>query len=253
MTNQLISSYIPAFIFILLRVGIVIMLLPFFGSRNFPAQMKIGLSVAFALILTPLIEIKIANNELIPLMVMREIILGIAFGFTARFVFFAIEMSGQIISNAIGLSIAQSFNPEIGQSTEMSQLFGFIAMLIFLSIDAHHDLIYVFVKSYELLPGGEISLSGLIPSVVSIVKVMFIIALKLSAPVVMTMVVSHIMLGFVYKAAPQINIFFVAYPIYIFVGFIVLLIGLPMILTVTNGYLGSITEEVTKLLNSLRG
>ncbi len=253
MTDNIISSYITSFIFILLRTGIVIMLLPFFGSRNFPAQMKIGLSVAIAIILTPLIEIKITDNMLIPLIVIREIILGIAFGFTARFVFFAIEMAGQMISNAMGISIAQSFNPDIGQTTEMSQLLGFIAMLLFLSIDAHHDLIYAFVKSYELLPGGQVSVNGLLISAMSIVKAMFIIALKLSAPVVMTMVVSHILLGFVYKAAPQINIFFVAYPVYIFVGLVVLLIGLPMILTVTNNYLGSITEEITKVLGALRG
>lgn len=253
MTDNVISSYIPTFIFILLRTAIVIMLLPFFGSRNFPAQMKVGLSVAIAIILTPLIEIKITHNGMIPLIVSREIILGIAFGFTARFVFFAIEMAGQMISNAMGISIAQSFNPEIGQSTEMSQLFGFIAMLLFLSIDAHHDLIYTFIKSYELLSIGYISINGLLNSVISIIKVMFVIALKLSAPVVMTMLVSHILLGFVYKAAPQINIFFVAYPVYIFVGLVVLLIGMPMILLITRNYLGSVTEEITKVLNALKG
>jgi flagellar biosynthesis protein FliR len=253
MNTEIITPYIPKFLFILLRAGIIIVLLPFFSSKNFPAQMKIGLAVAFALVLTPVVELTIPGKGAIPLMVMHEVILGITFAFAARFVFFAIEMTGQMISNAMGLSIASVFNPEIGQSSEVSQLLGFIAMLIFLGMDAHHDLIYIFVQSYEWLPAGQISLVNLVPAVVSLGSAMFIIALKLSAPVILTMVVSHVILGFVYKAAPQINIFFVAYPVYIFVGLVVLIIGMPVLLSVTEGYIGTIKDEMARVLITVKG
>ena len=244
---EILAEYIPNFLFILLRAGIIIMLLPFFGSMSFPARLKIGFAVAIALILTPIVEFKVPAKG-IPLIVFHEIILGVAFGFAARFVFFAIEIAGQVVSNTMGLTVAHIFNPDMGQSTELSQLFGFIAMLVFLSMDAHHDLISIFVKSYEWLPPGEISVGNVIPVVLSLGSTMFLIALKVSTPVVITMVISHIILGFVYKAAPQINIFFVAYPVYLFVGFVVILVGMPVFVNLMGGYLGGVKDEITKVI-----
>lgn len=253
MTNMdIFAKYIPNFLLILLRAGIIVSLLPFFGSRYFPAQIKVGLAVAIAFILTPIVELHIPEKG-IPLLVFNEIVLGIAFGFVARFVFFAVEIAGQVISNSMGLSIANVFNPEIGQSTELSQFFMFIGMLIFLAMDAHHDLIYIFVKSYEWLPAGEITIRNIVPAVVSLGSTMFIIAFKISAPVIIIMLISHILLGFVYKAAPQINIFFVAYPIYIFVGLLVIFIGMPVFVNVMGGYLNTIKDEMTKVMAVARG
>jgi len=246
------AKYLPNFLFILLRAGIVIVLLPFFGSKEFPAQMKIGIAVAIAIILTPVVEIKIPDKSAIPITIVQEIILGMAFAFSARFVFFALEMTGQMVSNAMGLSIAHIFNPDMGQTTEISQIFVFIAMLLFLSMDAHHDLIYMFVRSYEWLPVGKVALGNIVPAIISLGSTMFVIAIKLSAPVILTMVISHVILGFVYKAAPQINIFFVAYPIYIFVGMTVIVIGMPVLISVMSAYLGTMRDEMTKVLVAMR-
>ena len=249
---DILTNYLPNFLFILLRAGIVIILLPFFGSKEFPAQVKIGLIVAIALILTPVVAIKVPAKSAIPLAVVQELILGMAFAFSARFVFWALEMAGQMISNSMGLSIAHVFNPDMGQTTEISQILVFIAMLVFLSMDAHHDIIYMFVKSYEWLPVGKMALGNIVPAIISLGSTMFIIALKLSAPVILTMVISHLILGFVYKAAPQINIFFVAYPIYIFVGMVVILIGMPVLINVTGAYLGTMRDEMAKVLVTMR-
>jgi flagellar biosynthesis protein FliR len=252
MNMDIFAKYLPNFLFILLRAGIIIVMLPFFGSKEFPAQIKIGLAVAIAIILTPIVEIMVPDKSAIPMTIVQEIILGMAFAFSARFVFYALEMTGQMISNAMGLSIAHIFNPDMGQTTEISQIFVFIGMLLFLSMDAHHDLIYMFVKSYEWLPVGKVAIGNIVPAIISLGSTMFVIAIKLSAPVILTMVISHVVLGFVYKAAPQINIFFVAYPIYIFVGMTVILIGMPVLISVTGGYLGTMRDEMTKVLIAMR-
>src|SRR4030043_437663 len=246
------EKYIYNFLFILLRAGIVISLLPCFGSQNFPVQFKIGFVIAIALVLTPIVELNISKTG-IPLTVMHEVVVGISLGLTARFIFFAVEMAGQVVSNAMGLSIATIFNPDFGQSTEIARFYGMMAMLIFFSMDAHHDLIYVFVKSYEWLPGGQISVKDLIPEVISVSGEMFLIALKISAPVVIAMLISHLLLGFIYKAAPQMNIFFIGYPIYIFVGFIVILIGIPVFTHVIGGDLNGIKDEMIRVIAIGRG
>ncbi|MGQ9569996.1 MAG: flagellar biosynthetic protein FliR [Thermodesulfovibrionales bacterium] len=246
------SRYLYTFLLILLRSGIVISLLPFFGSKNFPSQFKIGLAVAIAFILTPIIEIKVTSSD-IPFLVMREVIFGITLGTIARCVFTGIEMAGHFASNAIGLSISSIFDPEIGQSAELAKLYGIITMLIFLSLDVHHDIIYVLVKSYEWLPSGQLIIKSLIGEIVSVTGTIFLIALKLGAPIIVAMLISHLLLGFLYKAAPQMNIFFVGFPVYIFIGFIVILISIPLLANLISGYLGGIKDELIRIIYIARG
>ncbi|MEW6569710.1 MAG: flagellar biosynthetic protein FliR [Nitrospirota bacterium] len=249
---DILAQYIPNFLFILLRAGIVIGFLPFFGSKNFPAQFKIGFAVAMALVLTPVVQLKVSNTD-IPVFVVREILFGIIFGLTARFIFFAVDMAGQVISNAMGLSISTIFNPDLDQSTEIARVYGIIAMLIFLAMDAHHDLIYVFVRSYEWLPGGHIEIKNLLAEMVSIGGRIFIIALKIGAPVVVAMLISNLLLGFIYKAAPQMNVFFVGFPVYITVGFIVILLSLPVFTNILGSYFYTIKDEMIKVITMAKG
>lgn len=246
------GRYIYNFLLILLRSGIVISLLPFFSSKNFPPQFKIGLAVAIALILTPIIEIKVIPSE-IPFLVMREVIFGIALGIVARSVFIGIEIAGHFASNAIGLSISSIFDPEIGQSAELAKLYGVLTMLIFLSLDAHHDIIYVLVRSYEWLPSGYLNMKYLVAEVVSVTGRVFLVAIKISAPVIVSMLITHLLLGFLYKAAPQMNIFFVGFPVYIFVGFVVILISIPTFVHLIGSYIDGIEEEMIKIISLAKG
>jgi len=246
------AHYIPNFFFILLRAGIVLGMLPVFGSANFPPQFRIGLAVAVALILAPVVDLSVPKIP-IPAVVMREVLFGMIFGLAARFVFYAVDMAGQVMSNATGISMAQSFNPEIGQSTELSSLYSIITMLLFLTMDAHHDLIALFVKSYEWLPLGTINALGLLTAGVGFVTKIFVIALKISAPVIIIMLLTNLLLGFIYKAAPQMNVFFVGYPLYLFLGFLVMLMSLPVFAYVMGGYFSSIPEEMGRVLLLMKG
>ncbi len=249
---ELLTQYIPNFLFILLRAGIMVSLLPFLSSDNFPAQVKIGFAVAVALILSPIVEFKVERPE-IPIVVMREIVFGIALGFSARLVFIAVDMAGQLMSTATGLSMASVFNPEMGQSTEISMVYGIIAMFVFLSMDAHHDLITIFVKSYEWIPAGHLNIQSLVFSIIAMGSKMFIIAIKVCAPVVTIMLIANILLGFIYKAVPQINIFFVAYPIYIALGFLVMIISMPVFIYVVGDYFTGIKDDMLRAIAAAKG
>jgi flagellar biosynthetic protein FliR len=250
---DLFSTYLPAFLFILVRAGAVIGFLPFFSSSYIPAKFKIGLIVATALILTPVVNFNVAKSE-IPLVVLREMLFGIVIGLAARFLFLAVEMAGQLMSSAAGLSAASVFNPDLGQeSTEIGNLYGLITMLIFLITDVHHDLIYLVVKSYEWLPGGQIDSGQLYKVVLSVCEKVFIIALKISAPVVLVMFLTNVLLGFIYKAVPQMNIFFVGYPVYLFVSLLVMLIGIPAFVSFVNGSLSTVKDEMARVIAVARG
>jgi len=246
-----ISRYIPGFFLIMIRAGFILIMLPFFGSKTIPAIFKIGLIIAIAALLTPVIDFRVREEE-IPLFILRELFTGITLGLVARIVFLAIETAGQIMSNAMGFSIATLFNPEIGQSTEVARLFSSILMLLFLSIDAHHDLIYIFARSYEWLPGGSFSLNSVLPYVINLTASLFVIALKVAAPVVTVMLITNILFGFLYRAAPQMNVFFVGYPVYIFLGLFVMLLSMPVFVGVSGTLLGTIKEDMLRTIELMR-
>ncbi len=252
MTPEIFSKYLPSFLFILLRTSIVMSFLPVFSSRNLPMQFKAGFLIVIAIFLAPIVEVKISLDEL-PFLVIQEAFFGIVLGMSARAIFMAVEMAGQVMSNVMGLSIATAFNPEIGQSTEIGRFYGLTAMLIFLTVDVHHDLIYVFVKSYEILQPGNIYAENLITRAISGGSNLFILALKLSAPVVIIMFILNIVFGFLYKAAPQMNIFFITYPVFIFVGFLVMLISVPVFINVLVDNFGTLKEQMSRVLSLARG
>lgn len=251
--NQLqdLAAFSPSmhtFLLVLLRASIFLGMLPVFGSRNLPVQFKIGLVVAFAALLTPIVHVELTDISL-PLLVMREAVLGIILGGTARAIFFAVEMGGQMISNAMGLSIATIFNPEMGQSSEVSRIYGIIAMLIVLAIDGHHELISVFVQSYDWLPVGQVNIHSLILNrVAGAGSKLFIIALKIGAPVLVGMVIVNILMGFLYKAAPQVNIFFVSFPVFIALGFLIMAMSVPVFVHFFAGQFHDVNNEMFRIL-----
>lgn len=246
------GQFLPSFLLVFLRVSIILLLFPIYGNKSLPAQFKIGLVIVLTFIIYSFIEINIKITTL-PLLVTREVAVGLILGFTCKLFFFVIEMAGQLISSSMGLSVASIFNPEMGQSTEISRFYSIIAVLIFLSIDGHHDLIYLLVKSYEILPVGSADFGKIFQISKELIEKMFFLAIKLSAPTVLLMLITNIYLAFISKAAPQMNIFFIGYPVYIFVGFLTILIGLPLFIVVIQEGLMGLKYDLEKILIILKG
>ncbi len=246
------SRFMTNFLFILIRASIFVSLLPVIGSRTLPAQFKIGFAVFIALLLTPVVKFEISEND-IPLLILKEMLMGAALGFAARFIFLAVNMAGDFISHTVGLSIAKVFNPEIGQSTYIAEVYGAMAMLLFFAMDAHHDLIYVFVKSYEVLPSGQLNIRPLTPEVLSMGSRFFVLAAKIAAPVVVGLLLSHLMTGILYKAAPQMNIFFITWPLNIFLGFLLIFLSIPVLVYVLDINFSGIKNDLARIIAIAKG
>lgn len=245
------SGYMVRFLLVLLRSSLFFSFLPILGSKTLPTLFRIGLAVAFALFLTPFVNFRAGEND-IPILVFREIVLGITLGLAVRFVFFGIEIAGQTISDSMGLSIATVFNPEMGQLTDISRFMTVFATLLFLATDTHHDLIAVFVRSYDLVPAGSADVNALVREGVALTGRIFVIALKLSAPVVVGIVTTNLLLAFVYKATPQINIFFISLPLYIGIGFLLLFLAVPAYVVAIGGSFGEIRTEMGRVIGMAR-
>jgi flagellar biosynthetic protein FliR len=246
------SRYIPNFLFILLRSSILISLLPVIGGKQMPSQFRLGLAVMVSILLTPVVQFDIAEQS-IPLLVVKEILIGLSLGITVRLIFMGVNMAGQFMSYVMGMSIGQVFNPEMGQSTSIAEVYGIMAMLFFLILDAHHDLIYVFVKSFEILPAGRINVAAVAPVVLSMISGLFVLALKICAPVIFGVLISHLLTGFLYKAAPQMNIFFITMPLNIFLGFLLIILSIPVFEHLMGIKFSDLRGEMVRIVTLARG
>lgn len=247
MNIESLSPYITNFLVILIRSSIFVSLIPFIGGKEMPGQFRLGLAVFIAIMLTPVVKVEI-REDVLPLLVVKEVLIALALGLTVRFAFMGINLAGHTVSQAMGLSIAGVFNPEMGQTTQISEIFGIMAMLYFLAMDAHHEIIYIFVKSYELLPSGQLNIMPVISEVISLVNKLFILALKIGAPVIVGLLISNILTGFLYKVAPQINIFFITLPLNIILGLLLIILSIPVLEYVFNINIADLKNEMARII-----
>lgn len=247
-----ISEHLPKFFFVLLRTSIFISMMPVFGAKNQPAQFKAGFAVALALILTPVVNVDLEGVR-IPLVIVREIILGMALGLSVRFVFFAVTMGGQMMTTAMHLRAGNVFDPEYGSSGEVSRLFGVIATLLFFALDIHHDMIYIFVKSFDIVPAGQINVGRLVEEAMSLGSRMFSMALKMAAPMLLGSLMISVIVGFMNKASPQINLLIISFPIHIFVGISIIVLCIPVLINFMSAQFMEAREEMYKMLLLAKG
>ncbi len=222
-----VRAEIFTFFVVLIRVGLVLAFLPVFGSAQVPNIFKVGLVVGLSATLTPLVSVQVARQDHLLLYLATELILSVGLAMVVRLVFFGVDIAGQMMSTTMGLSMATVFNPEIGQSTELARFYSILAILLFLSLNLHHQVIFALLESFRYIPGGEFQSRGFVWPFVALVGRMFVFGVKVSLPVVIVMMIVNVVLGILYKVIPQFNLFFVGYPLYIGLGILIVLLGLP--------------------------
>ena len=225
------------FFLILLRVGAIVWTVPVFGSRSIPFLFKAGLAVAISVILFPILKL----NEIsltpgvIPfgIGVVSEIVLGITIGFSVKLIFCGIQLAGQLAGFQMGFAIVNVMDPITSdQASIIAQFNNLIAMLIFLCINAHHWFLRGVVESFRLVSPFGFQFSGsLMEYLTRLGGNMFIVAVKVGAPVIIALLITSVALGLVARTVPQMNVFIVAFPLKIVVGLLFLAFSLPYLLS----------------------
>lgn len=241
------NAYIPTFLYVLLRTSMFMAFMPLFGQSTFPVQFKVGVVLALSMVLTPIVNFQ-SSGQPIAMIVMREVAFGLAMGAATRFVFEAVNVAGQLIATAKGLRAGEVFDPEFGQSGEISQLLGAMATLQFFAMNGHHDLLYVFVRSYDLVPAGGAELKGVAAQIIPLGSRVIALGFKLAVPVIVATFMVNIAMAFIGKAAPQLNIMMTSFPVFILVGVFVLYLSTPVFMTIMEGQFLDVREEYMKVL-----
>jgi flagellar biosynthetic protein FliR len=233
---------LQAFFLIFLRVGAIMMTAPLFGSKNIPLLLKAGLLLSISMVLFPIINLDSIPflTEVMPfgLGVIGEIILGVTIGLSVRLLFAGIQLAGQLAGFQMGLAIVNVMDPQTSaQVPILAQFNNLIAMMVFLAINAHHWFLRSLMESFRLVPPFNFTLNySLVEHLMMLGGNMFIIALKIGAPIIATMLITSVALGLIARTVPQMHIFIVAMPLKILIGL--------LMLSLTAPYLSSFLHEV---------
>jgi flagellar biosynthetic protein FliR len=209
------------------------MSLPIFSGDNVPVMFKAGLALAVALALAPVVDLAAmpAMDGWMPLTlgVASEVLLGLGVGLAIRLILAGIQMAGQVAGFQMGLAIANIMDPATSMQTPiLAQAFNLFAMLIFLVINAHHWFLRALVESFTLIPPFQFRLSSsFIGYLVALAGDMFVIALKIGAPIIVVLLLASVSFGLMARTVPQMNIFIVAMPLKIVVGLLFIVFSLP--------------------------
>lgn len=251
-------AQVQLFFLVFLRVSIILVILPLFDSRSIPPMLKAGLALAVSILVFPLLNVKQMPliTEAIPfgLGVVTELILGFAIGLSVRLIFAGIQLAGQLAGYQMGFGIVNVMDPlNHAQVSIMAHLSYLIAILIFLSVNAHHWFLYAMADSFQVIPPMEFHIAGtLTGQMVDLAAEMFTIAIKISAPIMVVLLLTSVALGVVSRTVPQMNIFIVAFPLKIFVGIIFFILTLPYLSAYMQEMYGGIGQIVTGVLQSGR-
>ncbi len=214
------------FLAILIRISIILFTLPFFRAKEIPTTFKaflcVAISTVFALSLMHRLEPVQPTLTGLMWMVIGEFFVGTAFALSVLVILGALEVAGDLVSFQMGFGFARVADPVTGvQITLISRFFQILGTLIFFALNGHHLMIKAVYLSFLKIPPGSILdlVNSLQPGrVLTFTGLIFTLAFKLAAPVVIVLFLSEIGMGLIVKFAPQINILIVSFALTIIIG-----------------------------------
>jgi flagellar biosynthetic protein FliR len=221
----------------------MLMLLPGIGTMGVPSRVRLVLALAIAFALTPQVQgaypaVGPTNITQLTILIVQEVTCGLLVGAMAAIIMSALQVAGFLIASQIGLAYAQTIDPT--QNTQGAVVGNFMTMLGVLAIFAtnmHHLAIGAIAGSYRMLPpGGALPTSDMAELVIRLVSGSFALGFQLAAPFLVFGFAVYAGLGVLARLMPQLQIFFVAVPINILAGFVILLGLLGSIITVFLNY-----------------
>ncbi|MFD2272971.1 flagellar biosynthetic protein FliR [Undibacterium arcticum] len=254
-TSAQLNIWIATLIWPLTRILGLIAVAPLFGNSAVPLQVKVGLSILIALIVAPMVPALSAQDpmSLTGLLILaQQLVIGLAMGFAMRMVFAAVEMAGELTGLTMGLGFATFFRSAVpGQIVRHQPVSGAVDDPdFFLSVNGHLMLLSALVESFTTLPISAAPFgSGGLNQLVMRGSGIFSAGLQIALPIIAALLITNLALGILTRAAPQLNLFGIGFPITLTVGFVLIGLALPYMTTPIERLL----QEGIELVRSMPG
>lgn len=235
------------------RVGGLLLVAPVFASKTVPVRVRTGLLLLLVALMAP---VGLAHMDgaaaIAPAVVLAETLVGFAFGLGAAVIVGAAEAAGEWMGIQIGLSGAAILDPMSGaQSTALGQFASMFTLTLLLAADAHLVMLGAVGDSLRLLPLGRAmhAAEGML-AMVGTGSTLFGLGLRFAAPVIATVLVANVALAILGRAAPQLNVISVAFPVQIGIGLVALGLAIPFIAHALGGWRGQYEGMLTDVLGA---
>jgi len=207
------------------RLGAILMVLPGFGETWIPVRIRLAFALAFSFASGPLLAPQLPappdSLAVISGMVAMEALIGVMIGAAARILMTAAAVAGQVIGYQSGLAMAQSFDPTQGQSGALpAQFLNLLFMVLIFATNIHHLLLRAAAGSYEIMPAGEAPMWDDAASwALGLFSESFALGVQIASPLIAFGLIFYLGLGVLSRLMPQVQIFFIAMPANIMIGF----------------------------------
>lgn len=249
---QLILNKYISFLLIFVRLGGIFIIAPIFSRRNVPIMFKIVFTFLLTLILINIVDFNQTQLDIYVFLsyILKELFLGAFIGFIIYLFFSSLYLAGKLVDMQLGFSMVNVLDPNSNIQVPITGNFYYIiALLTFLSVDGHHVLIKTLLDSFLIIPlGSYVIKSTIYKEVLVIIINIFIIAFKLSSPILATIFITNIMLGILARTMPQMNVFVVGMPLRIAVGIITLILIIPFVIA----FMCNLYEQIFQVFSSLK-
>lgn len=252
MQFEILPDLAIAFMLVFARVGTLVMLMPGVGERSFPVRVRLTAALLLTLVFYPLARSfypeSLAGTEGLLLILVGEIATGLVLGITGRLVMSALSTAGTVIAQQLGLGFVTAIDPSQGQQGAiLGSFLTLVGVAMLFATDLHHLVILAVGDSYETFRPGALPPTGdSARYVIDLVAGAFRVAVQISAPVLVFGLIFNLGLGLLARLMPQMQVFFIAVPASIFLGFAILALVFATMMGVFLGFFrGSYAALVT--------
>ncbi len=263
--NLLNPEYLVGVFLVFARISGFFVAAPFFGHVNVPVRVRVLLSAVLAYALSGLVvgPLPTGTETSVGLLVAVaiEVLTGLALGFTAQFIFWAIQYAGELLGFQMGLGLAQVVDPStgghnnpMGRMLSLTFLLAFLllGLLLLLLLAGHHLALGALVRSFEAIPlaGARVSAAG--PLMLQWTGVFITTALRLASPFMITIFLVDAALGVFARVAPQADLFSIALPLKLIVGLGIFYFVVEHFMPVIPGMIQTMERDLTIMIDALR-
>jgi flagellar biosynthesis protein FliR len=255
MQSTLCLTVLPSFLLVAARMAGMVLTAPLFGLREVPWPVRVLLPVTLALIVTPLqwsVGITVPQSVLgFVLQLGGEAMIGAVLGVGVMILLAGAQIAGQIISQMSGLSMAEVYGLD-GEETSplFSHLLYMLALAVFVMIGGHRMLIGALLDSYVAMPLGRAEVPQSLGTLLATLATeSFSLGIRGAAPAIVALLLSTVVLGFVSRTLPQVNMMTVGFGLNIAVTFVALAVSTGAMVWLFQEQL---EPGIESILNALR-
>ena len=247
------------FLLILVRISCFVFVAPFFGAKEVPGRVKVGLSAFVAILVffaVPMEHTAYTSEIGYAVLVLKEGITGLLIGFGANICNSIVLFAGNIMDLNMGLSMATEYDPVSKTNSPITgNFYNYLVMLLLMSSGMYQYILQAIVDSFTLIPvnGQNFMWDSLLQTMVSYMTDSMVLGFRVALPVFAVLMILNCILGIMAKIAPQMNMFSVGIQLKILLGFLVLFLTIQLLPYVSDFVFTEMKRMVTGIASGMHG